>query len=71
MATDVSVQGRGYGTELMRFAMADVAREGWSDLFWCNARLAAVPFYERNGWRIASEAFDIPVIGPHHKMIRD
>lgn len=71
MATDPAVQGRGYGTELMRFAMRDVQSEGWSDLYWCNARLAAVPFYERNGWRIASEMFDIPLIGPHHKMVRD
>lgn len=71
MATDASVQGRGFGTQLMRFAMEDVKQEGWADLFWCNARLAAVSFYERNGWRIASEAFDIPPIGPHHKMVRN
>jgi GNAT superfamily N-acetyltransferase len=69
MATDTAAQGRGHGTALMRFAMEDAAREGWSDVFWCNARLAAVPFYERNGWRIASERFDIPLVGPHHKMV--
>jgi GNAT superfamily N-acetyltransferase len=71
MATDGAAQGRGHGTALMRYAMEDVRGEGWSDVFWCNARLAAVPFYERNGWRIASERFDIPLVGPHHKMVKD
>ncbi len=36
---------------------------------WCDARVLAVPFYEKCGWRIASESFEIPEIGKHYKMI--
>jgi hypothetical protein len=35
---------------------------------WCNARLRAVPFYERLGWVVVSDTFEIPGIGPHHRM---
>ena len=39
-------------------------------LLWCNARLPAVPFYQRLGWIIASTLFHIPTAGPHHRMFR-
>jgi hypothetical protein len=36
----------------------------------CDARLAAIPFYEKQSWKIASALFLIPHFGPHHKMIK-
>ena len=63
-------QGEGFGSRLIRFAEADVKKETIGPRFWCNARLAAVPFYERNGWEIPSDRFEVPIFGPHHKMIR-
>lgn len=70
MATAKEHQGEGFGGQLIRFAEADVKSVQGPTLLWCNARLAAVPFYERNGWEIASEMFEVPIFGPHHKMIR-
>jgi hypothetical protein len=37
---------------------------------WCNARVAAIPFYERVGWQVASDVFDVPGVGPHRAMTR-
>ena len=39
-------------------------------LFWCNARVPALAFYQRQGWQIMSEQFDIPTAGPHRKMTK-
>lgn len=37
---------------------------------WCNAREPAIGFYERVGWTVQSEVFEIPTAGPHVKMSR-
>lgn len=68
MAADVGVQGKGLGGRLVKFALQDVLREGYSSVFWCNARKAAARFYEQNGWKYISEEFMVPVFGPHFKM---
>lgn len=68
MAADVGVQGKGLGGRLVQFAIQDALNEGYSSLFWCNARKAAARFYEQNGWKIISEEFMVPVFGPHYKM---
>lgn len=68
MAADKDVQGMGFGGQLIRFAVLDALKEGYSNVFWCNARLKAVPFYQRNGWEIISPMFEVPEFGPHHKM---
>lgn len=69
MATDAEFQGRGLGGRLMRDAMRDALKEGYSNLFWCNARLVAVPFYIKHGWETTSGEFNITGIGPHYKMM--
>ena len=35
---------------------------------WCNARTPAVGFYQRHGWVVASEEFEVKTAGPHFKM---
>ncbi|CAN5560855.1 GNAT family N-acetyltransferase [soil metagenome] len=69
MAADQGWQGRGVGGLVLAAAVAHVAAEG-ADLLWCNARLRAVPFYERAGFTIDGPEFDIEGIGPHHPMSR-
>jgi GNAT superfamily N-acetyltransferase len=64
MAVDDGQQGRGLGRRLLDGLVAEVAQP-----LWCNARLSAVPFYEKAGWRVISDAFDIPGVGPHKRMI--
>ena len=37
---------------------------------WCNARTPARSFYERAGFRVVSDEFELPGIGPHVVMER-
>jgi GNAT superfamily N-acetyltransferase len=39
-------------------------------LLWCNARETAIGFYQRNGWTVESDRFDVPTVGPHVKMLK-
>jgi GNAT superfamily N-acetyltransferase len=66
MAVDPTRQGSGIGAAVLS-AAADIAREADQSL-WCEARAHAVGFYERNGWVIESDLFEVPRIGPHYKM---
>lgn len=70
MATRADLVRRGVGTAVLRAAEALAGARGGAPLLWCNARLAAVPFYARAGWEVVSDAFDIPGIGPHRVMVR-
>ena len=38
-------------------------------LLWCHARITAIGFYERCGWQVISDVYDVPTVGPHRKMI--
>jgi Acetyltransferase (GNAT) family len=68
MATRADRCGCGIGAAVLRFGVAAVCAE--TSRLWCNARLTAVPFYEGQGWTIASDVFDIPTAGPHRVMTR-
>lgn len=70
MATAPEVRGHGHGASLVAAVVAHVTASGGGTL-WCNARLAAAPFYERLGLTRFSEPFDMPGIGLHVRMERD
>ena len=70
MATRADLVRRGIGTRLLRFAVESLCEERGPVLVWCNARLAAVPFYAAQGWDVVSDVFDIPTVGPHRTMVR-
>jgi GNAT superfamily N-acetyltransferase len=55
-ATDNAYQGKGYGTKLLNFLIAEAKLLGIKQLI-CNARVAAIGFYERFGMEIDSEVF--------------
>ncbi|MEN0063425.1 MAG: GNAT family N-acetyltransferase [Myxococcota bacterium] len=63
MAVDPDHQGQGLGSTLLR-GIQDVHKA-----LWCNARLHAVAFYERHGWTVQSERFEVPLVGPHVRMV--
>lgn len=69
MATAPEWRGRGVGARLLVHADALLADEPIR-LLWCNARVIAIGFYERQGWSVVSEEFDIPTAGPHRRMTR-
>lgn len=67
MATSEAARGSGLGRAVLQECFAAVRDRGGRFL-WCNARLGAVPFYERLGMRAVGPEFDIPGIGPHYVM---
>lgn len=48
---------RGVGTALME-RFHGIAKQHGLDAVWCNAQVAAVPFYRQLGYRVASDRFD-------------
>jgi predicted GNAT family N-acyltransferase len=71
MATDARFRSRGLGAALLGMAEAELVGERSPvRLLWCNARVPAVRFYEKLGWAVRCEPFDIPTAGPHVKMTR-
>ena len=70
MATEPEYQGKGIGRELLRFAEETLNRESDVQQLWCNARVAAVRFYEKQDWRVVSDEFVIKGVGPHRKMTK-
>lgn len=70
MATDSGYQSKGIGGELLRSGEAFITTGSNVRLFWCNARVPAIPFYQKHGWKVDSEEFDIPTAGPHRKMMK-
>ncbi len=67
MATDPALRGRGLGKAVLA-ALEAHACDGGARRLWCNARTGARAFYEREGWSIEGEEFEIEEIGPHFVM---
>ncbi len=51
MATDPSVQGRGYGVRVLTAGETQLAERG-AELVWANGRDTALGFYQAAGWSI-------------------
>ena len=67
MATTEKYRGKGYGNQLVNFAIVYL-RGQKVNYVWCNARKAAVRFYKGLGFEIISPKFEVPNIGPHYVM---
>lgn len=69
MATAPELRSQGFGGALLIVALRDW--EGRADALrplWCNARIRAVPFYERHGFVGEGEPFVFPGVGEHLRM---
>jgi predicted GNAT family N-acyltransferase len=69
MATEQRLRGTGIGTKVLEVLVSYVAAHD-GGLLWCNARVPAVAFYERGGFRTEGEPWVDPEIGPHVVMWR-
>ncbi len=67
MATLPKYSGKGLSSALLRTAFP-LIKNNHISLLWCNARVSAVGFYEKVGFSITGDEFDIPAIGPHRLM---
>ena len=70
MCSDTAHQSKGFGGRLLSCAEAAILKSSPVRLFWCNARVPAIPFYQREGWIVDSDEFDIPTAGPHRKLFK-
>lgn len=69
MATLFDFQGFGAG-KLMMEAAFKILNDLNMDCLWCNARVIAVPFYEKLGMKTFGEPFDIQYVGEHYVMFK-
>jgi len=67
MATLEPYRGRGYGNQLLNFALVYL-RGQKANYLWCNARKKALPFYINMGFEVISAEFEVPRIGPHYVL---
>jgi GNAT superfamily N-acetyltransferase len=67
MATLEAHRGKGFGNQLLNFAIVYL-RGQKANYVWCNARKIALRFYESIGFEIISDEFEVPGIGPHRVM---
>jgi GNAT superfamily N-acetyltransferase len=70
MAVAPEYRSRGIGAKLLSALEQSARDNGYSQLFWCNARVPAENFYKQNGWETQGEVFDIPTAGPHYRMTK-
>lgn len=69
MATDPAYRGRGAGSAVLRAVIAYVTEQ--DSAVWCHARVPAIAFYERHGFRAVGDIHpsgDPPI--PHRYMYR-
>jgi len=69
MATLEEFQGLGTGKLMMEHAFKLLKGLNISYL-WCNARVIAVPFYEKSGMKTIGEPYNIEFIGTHYVMVK-
>lgn len=70
MAVADEFRGAGIGQKLLGYLEDWVRSTSATRLWWCNARTPALRFYQRQGWVVMSEVFQIPTAGPHVRMIK-
>ena len=71
MATLEEFQRRGLSSELLNMAFP-IIKQNFCTLLWCNARVSAIGFYQKVGFKIHDETpFEIEGIGPHVLMFKN
>lgn len=69
MATLTEFQGFGAGKLMLQKAV-QIIKEKNCNLLWCNARIAAVDFYKKQGFQTFGEKFEISLVGEHYVMFK-
>jgi GNAT superfamily N-acetyltransferase len=69
MATAPAARGQGLGGLVLAALVAHAEAHG-ARRVWCNARTPALRLYARAGFRVVSDEFELPDIGPHRVMER-
>lgn len=70
MATAPEVRGYGVGAKIIQNVIAELKKREVK-LVWCDARLIATGFYEKQDFRVKGKAYQVPDIGPHKLMYKE
>ncbi|MEN8124543.1 MAG: GNAT family N-acetyltransferase [Bacteroidota bacterium] len=70
MATLEAYQKNGYGKKLVAKA-EQILKNKSVEIIWCNARVVALDFYLKQGYKKIGSEFDIPQIGGHFVMYKN
>ncbi len=70
MAVLDGYQGKGLGNLLVAAGETRLKAAGYK-LLWCNARIKALNFYIRKGFKIEGEPFEIDPIGTHYLLYKN
>jgi predicted GNAT family N-acyltransferase len=69
MTTKEIFQGKGFGKKLLEKSV-EILKSKNTKIIWCNARVKALGFYVKLGFKTVGNEFDIPPVGGHYVMIR-
>jgi ribosomal protein S18 acetylase RimI-like enzyme len=69
MAVLSEFQKKGFGEALLEYCENEIRIKS-GDLIWFNARETAVGFYEKSGYEILGDQFEIPDVGPHYILFK-
>ena len=64
MATHPNFRGMNAGKRVVQFALELTRNKGF-DVLWCDARQVALGFYEKMGFTLIDEWYEVPKIGLH------
>jgi len=67
MASSPKVRGQRFGKLVIDFAIEKLKNEE-VDLLWCDARKVALGFYEKMGFNVIGDYYEVRNIGPHKLM---
>ena len=66
MAVESEFRNQGIGTKIVKEFQEHAKKEDTG--IWCNARIKAITMYEKCGFKIISDVFEIKPIGLHYDM---
>lgn len=68
MGTLPEFQGKGLAAKVLT-ALEETSKQEWNALTgWLQARITAIPFYEKCGWTTYGNGYDVNKVGPHRSM---
>lgn len=70
VAAERGMRLKGVGSALLAAGEAEIWHHN-AEIIWCNARIVAVGFYEKHGYRKVGKSFVIPGIGEHYLMTKE
>lgn len=70
VAAERGMRLKGVGSALLATGEAEIWKQD-AETIWCNARIVAVGFYEKHGYRRVGKSFVIPGIGEHYLMTKE